>query len=329
MTFNSSGTLSIVTTNPQTVTTTAGAWLTVGNAGTTAGTNYIGTTDAVDVVMKRFNIEQLRLTSSGVVVNNNATSTLNFRVLSQGRANALLVDANENLTRFGTGSTTSDYDNGTSRNGVTVDYVADFDRGTTTGTATGIGSVEYMLDDDALTYISDDFAPLYDDYAACGTFLNSWYEVNTYNLTVWSDSTLKTNVRSLNYGLAELMQLKPVAYDLKKDHMGKTFIPVDQREHQLGFIAQEVLPVMKELVRTDGWEPAGEDQPGVFVKKKREKLGVNYIGMVPVIVRGMQEQQNMIEHNASETELLKKRVDEQQKLIEQLRRKLDEFEINK
>ena len=43
---------------------TAG-WLPTGNSGTTAGTNFLGTTDNEDLVFKTNNIEQFRLTATG------------------------------------------------------------------------------------------------------------------------------------------------------------------------------------------------------------------------------------------------------------------------
>ena len=43
----------------------AGGWLTTGNSGTTAGTNFVGTTDAVDFVFKTNNAEEARITSAG------------------------------------------------------------------------------------------------------------------------------------------------------------------------------------------------------------------------------------------------------------------------
>jgi hypothetical protein len=45
--------------------TSNGVWTLSGNAGTTAGTNFIGTTDAVDLVIKTNNTEQARITSDG------------------------------------------------------------------------------------------------------------------------------------------------------------------------------------------------------------------------------------------------------------------------
>lgn len=42
-------------------------WLLVGNSGLTAGTNFVGTTDAVDLVTKTNNTERMRVTSGGKV----------------------------------------------------------------------------------------------------------------------------------------------------------------------------------------------------------------------------------------------------------------------
>lgn len=59
------------------VATTGDGWLTTGNAGTVAGTNFIGTTDAVDWVIKTGGIaaanERARFRSTGQMVLNNTT----------------------------------------------------------------------------------------------------------------------------------------------------------------------------------------------------------------------------------------------------------------
>jgi hypothetical protein len=49
----------------QTVPISPAAWSTAGTGGTTAGTNFIGTTDANDFVVKTNNSEALRITSAG------------------------------------------------------------------------------------------------------------------------------------------------------------------------------------------------------------------------------------------------------------------------
>jgi len=73
---------------------TGGYWQLTGNAGTVAGTNFIGTTDAIDWVVKTNNAERMRILSSGNVGigtaaplqkldvngNINLSSTMNIRI---------------------------------------------------------------------------------------------------------------------------------------------------------------------------------------------------------------------------------------------------------
>ena len=44
-----------------------GAWTTIGNPGTTAGTNFLGTTDSQALVFKTNNSETMRILTSGDV----------------------------------------------------------------------------------------------------------------------------------------------------------------------------------------------------------------------------------------------------------------------
>jgi hypothetical protein len=76
--FNANGTQNIVTTIPSTITSTNGAWLTTGNSTLVAGTNYIGTNDAVDFVTKTGGAaaanERARVTSTGNYLVNRTTA---------------------------------------------------------------------------------------------------------------------------------------------------------------------------------------------------------------------------------------------------------------
>jgi Chaperone of endosialidase len=77
-----------------------------------------------------------------------------------------------------------------------------------------------------------------------------------------SDASLKTNVLPLGSGLSEILALKPSAF---------TWIADDVPG--LGFIAQEVQTVLPMLVSTDN--------NGI--------MGVNYDGIIPVLVKAFQE----------------------------------------
>lgn len=63
--YNADGSLNLTTTEPVNLTTVSKAWLLTGNSGTTPATNFIGTTDAADWVIKTNNAERMRFLSTG------------------------------------------------------------------------------------------------------------------------------------------------------------------------------------------------------------------------------------------------------------------------
>ncbi|MCW3124899.1 MAG: hypothetical protein JWO03_557 [Bacteroidetes bacterium] len=76
--FNPDGTVTVVDSlGLHSVTSPQSAWLTSGNSGTTAGTNFAGTTDAQDFVLKSNNAEVLRATTAGAVGINQPTPDIN------------------------------------------------------------------------------------------------------------------------------------------------------------------------------------------------------------------------------------------------------------
>ncbi len=88
--------------------------------------------------------------------------------------------------------------------------------------------------------------------------------------TAWdlhSDIAFKTNIRDLNHGLSEILQLKPRIFDLK----------IDGSPH-IGFIAQELGQVIPELV---------SGQEG--------EKGISYANLTAVLAKAIQEQQVQIE----------------------------------
>ena len=70
----------------------AAGWELLGNAGTTAGTNYIGTSDNVDLHISRQGSDQIRLTASELVFNENSDDR-DLRIESNTNTALLLVDA--------------------------------------------------------------------------------------------------------------------------------------------------------------------------------------------------------------------------------------------
>lgn len=111
----------------------------------------------------------------------------------------------------------------------------------------------------------------------CWTTSTGNLTVDTTTTCLLSDGRLKMNVEPLNVGIAEVMQLKPVSYDLKPEvnpeHLGR----------QVGLIAQDVMKVDPRLAATYQSGP-----------NKGTPRGVRYEQMVALLVKAVQEQQKEI-----------------------------------
>jgi len=132
--FNANGTQNIVTSIPSTITSTNGAWLTTGNSTLVAGTNYIGTNDAVDFVTKTGGAaaanERARITATGnYLVNRTAAlspTTDIFSVYGFGVPGAINTTASMEfpIAAYSAGGASSVYGeniaNGVGIQGVTV-----------------------------------------------------------------------------------------------------------------------------------------------------------------------------------------------------------------
>jgi hypothetical protein len=128
---------------------------------------------------------------------------------------------------------------------------------------------------------SDPIIPAADGQFSCGTSAYRWGAVYALNGTInTSDARMKKNVRNLDLGLDEVMKLRPVVYDWKDDS-GKD---------KIGFIAQELRKVVPNVVIGD---------------ESKERLGVFYSDMVPVLTKAIQEQQAQIDALKAENAALK------------------------
>ena len=93
--FNNTGTYTINTSIPSAISSPNSAWITTGNMGTTAGTNFIGTLNPQDFVVKTSGAaasnERMRVLSGGQVVVNNTTPATQdvFSSYSNGAAGAI------------------------------------------------------------------------------------------------------------------------------------------------------------------------------------------------------------------------------------------------
>jgi hypothetical protein len=97
-----------------------------------------------------------------------------------------------------------------------------------------------------------------------------------------SDARLKVNVTDSAKGLSVVTALRPVEYQMKDDSTGA---------NQIGLIAQEVLEILPEVVSV----PATDDY----------FYGMNYSGVVPVLIKAIQELNAKVDAQAAEIAALK------------------------
>ncbi|MBK7375096.1 MAG: tail fiber domain-containing protein [Chitinophagaceae bacterium] len=132
------------------------------------------------------------------------------------------------------------------------------------------------------------FMPAADNTKSLGGITNRWTTVYATNGTInTSDARDKENISDLNYGLKEIMQLRPVSFNWKeKPQWGK----------KIGFVAQEVKPILREVVQEGDLKGKTEekDDHGNAIKSTSDKLGIYYSDIIPVTVKAIQEQQQLI-----------------------------------
>ncbi|MBL8012176.1 MAG: tail fiber domain-containing protein [Flavobacteriales bacterium] len=126
--------------------------------------------------------------------------------------------------------------------------------------------------------------PATDNAITCGQAALRWTNVFAVNGTInTSDAREKQDVRALNYGLAEVMQLKPVRFRWKND---------PAQGDKLGLIAQDLQGVLPETVVDKSWRV---NDDGTREEVPAERLGVYYSDLIPVLIKAIQEQQQHID----------------------------------
>ncbi|HQK69433.1 MAG: hypothetical protein GT600_15190 [Bacteroidales bacterium] len=119
-------------------------------------------------------------------------------------------------------------------------------------------------------------------YTALGTYSNYWYELYAqqayfyYDPIIMSDINLKTNVTTLSEMKGKIKLLRPVSYNLKpnSENPDKTI-----NNLQYGFVAQEVKEIFPDLV----------------IEREDGILGIRYSGLIPILVKAIEEQQEEID----------------------------------
>lgn len=143
---------------------------------------------------------------------------------------------------------------------------------------------------------ADRLLPNGNDKLYLGDSNNRWkrvYSVSSDNIS--SDERLKRDIKDLDYGLDEVLEMRPAEFKWKDESDGPTHI---------GLIAQELQGIIPEVVE------AAPDEEGT--------LGVTYSELIPVLINATKDQQELIESLRSENQSLEDRLQALETKLEEL-----------
>lgn len=107
-----------------------------------------------------------------------------------------------------------------------------------------------------------------------GTVKNPAHLMTTSGTAIISDSRYKNNIRNMEGGLSEILQLRPVRFDYKQLNYNESTRDSLARLNQAGFIAQEVGQIIPEAVNYNIFEDFYSLSPAT---------------LIPYMVAGIQE----------------------------------------
>lgn len=112
-----------------------------------------------------------------------------------------------------------------------------------------------------------------------------------------SDLRTKKSIQDMTEANSIISQLRPVSYEFSSEDFENLELP---NGTQYGFIAQEVESVLPNLVS----HSTTTEMKGVQTELK----GINYIQMIPVLTKALQEQQSLINNQQAQIDELKSLV---------------------
>ena len=187
--------------------------------------------------------------------------------------------------------------------------------------AQGYGMFAYANNNNGLFAYTDNNAAYYAGY----------FEGDVYSSTgvyAGSDQKLKQNIRDFTSAMDIINQLQPKLYQFRHDGNYK-LMNLPQGEHY-GLIAQDVEKVLPNLVknskfdadRASSFKPAGLKNRLTANDKKNggtiDFKALNYTELIPVIIKGMQEQQQQIQEQLQVNEQLQVQITELKKIVQSL-----------
>lgn len=113
----------------------------------------------------------------------------------------------------------------------------------------------------------------------------------TNQVALISDEMFKTGIEEFNEGISVIGQLKPKQYFFDTEQYPNNNFST---ELQYGFIAQEIQEVIPEIVSEVSKPQIQDPETGEIYSEAQTNLSVNYIALIPILTKAIQEQQEMI-----------------------------------
>ncbi|MCX7550483.1 tail fiber domain-containing protein, partial [Xanthomarina sp. F2636L] len=158
--------------------------------------------------------------------------------------------------------------------------------------------------------------PDVDNTSVLGNPSQRWTTVYATNGTInTSDRREKKNIKELNYGLTEVLQMQPVSFNWKSEN---------NPDLKLGLIAQDLQELIPEVVKSHFWEK--DEATNQLSKKELERLGVYYSDLVPVLIKAIQEQQSIIEKQENNIKALVAKDSEKETALHILNKRIAKLE---
>ncbi|HEY6978473.1 MAG TPA: tail fiber domain-containing protein [Chitinophagaceae bacterium] len=286
------------------------SWLITGNTAST--TNFIGTKNNQPLIFKTNNIERMRLTKNGQLGIGIINPTSPLQIQNQNAdigisvINPTLNIQDDRIGLFSSSLIAPGYGYGIYVYGGYTGARVEADAGNYGGSAYGLYGVA-----------TGTAGARYGVYgvAGGGSFNAAGYfdgDVYANRYLSISDRKFKTSITPLQNSLDQLMKLKPSTYQFKTANYPRMSLPGGK---QIGLIADEVKQVFPELVQ-EAVQPAeyGKDKKEV-IRQEEKFESVNYIGLIPVLIGSIQEQQKTIDDLKTQNQELKSRLSKIEQML--------------
>jgi Chaperone of endosialidase len=170
----------------------------------------------------------------------------------------------------------------------------DYIFGISASASSNLSNVEYS----GFESIYGIFASAIGNDATNGDIYAGFFDGNIYATALFtpSDENIKTNIATLESSLDKVMAIDVVTYEYNQETTGDMNLPNGQ---QIGYTAQNMGEFYPSLIN-HATHPAKFDDEGNILSESFGFDAVNYTGMVPVLHKAIQEQQNLI-NSLSET----------------------------